>query len=92
MTKPIVSVGVLMLVEAGQLGLEDPLTRYIPEFADATVYAGVEDGRIRLAPLERPITVEHLLTHTSGLSANHLIRHSTRHTTTLGTMITPSRN
>jgi CubicO group peptidase (beta-lactamase class C family) len=67
MTKPIVSVGVLMLVEAGKLGLDDPLARYIPEFADATVYAGVEDGRIRLAPLERPITVNHLLTHTSGL-------------------------
>ena len=67
MTKPIVSVGALMLVEADKLRLDDPVSRYIPEFADARVFAGVEDGRIRLAPLERPITIHHLLTHTSGL-------------------------
>ena len=67
MTKPIVSVGTLMLVEAGTLRLDDPVSRYIPEFADATVFAGVEDGRVRLAPLDRPITIHHLLTHTSGL-------------------------
>ena len=67
MTKPIVSVGALMLVEAGKLRLDDPVSRYIPAFADAMVFAGVEDGSVRLAPLERPITVQHLLTHTSGL-------------------------
>jgi CubicO group peptidase (beta-lactamase class C family) len=67
MTKPIVSVGVMMLVEAGKLRLDDPVSRYIPEFADATVFAGVEGGRVRLAPLDRPITIHHLLSHTSGL-------------------------
>ncbi len=67
MTKPIVSVGVLMLVEAGKLRLDDPLSRYIPEFANATVFDGVEDGSARLVPLERPITIQHLLTHTSGI-------------------------
>ena len=67
MTKPITSVGALMLVEAGKLRLDDPVSRYIPEFADVTVFAGVEGGRVRLAPLDRPITVYHLLTHTSGL-------------------------
>jgi CubicO group peptidase (beta-lactamase class C family) len=67
MTKPIASVGALMLIEAGKLRLDDPVSRYIPEFAEVKVFAGVEDGRARLAALERPITVYHLLTHTSGL-------------------------
>ncbi len=67
MTKPVTSVGALKLVEAGKLHLDDPVSRFIPEFADLAVFAGVEDGRVRLAPLERPITIQHLLTHTSGL-------------------------
>ncbi len=67
MTKPIVSVGTLMLVEAGKLRLDDPVARYIPDLAHVTVFAGVEDGRVRLEPLDRPITIHHLLTHTSGL-------------------------
>jgi CubicO group peptidase (beta-lactamase class C family) len=68
MTKPITSVGALMLVQDGRLRLDDPISRYIPEFAEVKVFAGVEDGRARLAPLERPITVHHLLTHTSGIT------------------------
>ena len=67
MTKPIISVGILQLVEAGKVRLDDPVSRYIPEFADTRVYAGVEAGRVKLAPLDRPITIHHLLTHTSGL-------------------------
>jgi CubicO group peptidase (beta-lactamase class C family) len=67
MTKPIVSVATLMLTEDDTLRLDDPVSRYIPEFADARVFAGVEVGRVTLAPLDRPITIHHLLTHTSGL-------------------------
>ena len=67
MTKPITSVGVMMLVEAGDLRLDEPLSRYIPEFANARVFGGVEHRRVALEPLDRPITIEHLLTHTSGL-------------------------
>jgi CubicO group peptidase (beta-lactamase class C family) len=70
MTKPIVSVAALMLIEAGKLRLEDPVSRYIPEFADVQVFQRVEDGHVRLAALERPITVYHLLTHTSGLDSD----------------------
>lgn len=68
MTKPIACVGALMLVEAGKLRLDEPVSRYIPDFADLKVFAGVDDGRVRLAALERAITVYHLLTHTSGLA------------------------
>jgi CubicO group peptidase (beta-lactamase class C family) len=70
MTKPIASVGALMLIEAGKLRLDDPVSRYIPEFADVLVFDRVEDGHVILAALERPITVHHLLTHTSGLDSD----------------------
>jgi CubicO group peptidase (beta-lactamase class C family) len=70
MTKPIVSVGTLMLIEAGKLRLDDPISRYIPEFANAQVFDRVDDGHVILAALERQITVHHLLTHTSGLAGD----------------------
>jgi CubicO group peptidase (beta-lactamase class C family) len=57
LTKPIVCVTALQLVEAGQLGLDDPVTKWIPEFRPR-----LADGR------EPVITIRHLLTHTAGLS------------------------
>ena len=64
MTKPLTSVAVMILVEEGALALDDPVSKFLPAFADTTVLA--DDGG-RLAPV-RPMTVEHLLTHTSGLT------------------------
>ena len=70
MTKPIVSVGVMMLVEEGQLLLADPVAKFIPEFARQKV--GVENnGRLELADLVRPITVQDLLRHTSGITTDN---------------------
>jgi CubicO group peptidase (beta-lactamase class C family) len=67
MTKPIVSVGIMQLVEDGHLVLTEPLTKYIPEFAGQKV--GVENnGKLELVPLARPITIQDLLRHTSGLT------------------------
>lgn len=72
MTKPIVSVAALMLVEEGRISLNDPIAKYLPEFKD--VKAGVEkpapDGKptLELAPARRPITVQDLMRHTSGLT------------------------
>jgi len=67
MTKPIVSVAVMMLVEEGRLLISDPLAKFIPAFADPQV--GVEkDGKLELVPAERPITIHDLLRHTSGLT------------------------
>jgi CubicO group peptidase (beta-lactamase class C family) len=67
MTKPIVSVAAMSLVEEGRLSIVDPVSAYIPAFADVKV--GVENGgRLDLAPLKRPITIQDLMRHTSGLT------------------------
>jgi CubicO group peptidase (beta-lactamase class C family) len=67
MTKPIVSIGIMQLVEDGYLLLSEPLTKYIPEFSETKV--GVENnGKLELVPLARPITIQDLLRHTSGLT------------------------
>src|SRR5260370_28561620 len=72
MSKPIASIAAMMLVEDGKLSLDDAVSKYIPAFADAKV--GVEkpdeDDKTALAlkPVNRPITIEDLLRHTSGLT------------------------
>jgi CubicO group peptidase (beta-lactamase class C family) len=67
MTKPIVSIGIMQLVEDGYLVLSEPLTKYIPEFANQKV-AVENNGKLDLVPLARPITIQDLLRHTSGLT------------------------
>ncbi len=70
MTKPIVSVGAMMLLEEGRFLLDDAIAKFIPEFADQKV--GVEnDDRLDLVPLRRPITIQDLLRHTSGITYEH---------------------
>jgi CubicO group peptidase (beta-lactamase class C family) len=67
MTKPLVSFGIMMLVEDGYLLLNDPLAKYIPEFANQKV--GIEhNGQLEYALPIRPITIQDLLRHTSGIA------------------------
>jgi CubicO group peptidase (beta-lactamase class C family) len=64
MTKPVTSVAVMILVEEGRVALDDPVSKFVPELADVQVLTAGGDR----VPAEGPITVEHLLTHTSGLT------------------------
>lgn len=63
MTKPITATAVMMLQDEGKLSIDDPVARYLPEFAEAKLRDGT-------AP-QRPITLRHLMTHTSGLGGSH---------------------
>ena len=68
MSKPITSVAAMMLYERGALELTDPVSRYIPAFADARVYLAGGAAAPATAPVAEPVRVWHLLTHTSGLT------------------------
>jgi CubicO group peptidase (beta-lactamase class C family) len=75
MTKPITSVAAMMLYEEGGFELSDPVSRYIPSFADGRVFAGGSDLRPVTVPATEPVRVWHLLTHTSGLTYGFLRNH-----------------
>jgi methyl acetate hydrolase len=67
MTKAITSVAAMQLVEQGRLSLDAPLETLLPELANPQVITGFDDaGNATLRPAARPITLRHLLTHTSG--------------------------
>lgn len=68
MTKPVVGVAILQLVQEDLLGLHDPVAEYLPEFADMQVVDGPT-----LVPATRPITLHDLMTHTAGLSYHFLL-------------------
>lgn len=73
MTKPIASVALMMLWEEGRFQLRDPVAKYLPEFASMEVARPVEPGDSARGPYTtakatRPITIQHLLTHTAGLA------------------------
>jgi len=65
MTKPITSVAVMQLVEAGKIGLDDPLSRHLPEFAGLRVAGSQGDESV---PAARHVTIRDLLSHTSGIA------------------------
>ncbi len=67
MTKPITSVAVLILYDDGLIQLDDPVSKFIPEFNKPTVLAQGQQ-RKDAVPAKQEITIKHLLTHTSGLT------------------------
>jgi CubicO group peptidase (beta-lactamase class C family) len=68
MSKPITSVAALMLLEEGRFALDDPITRWAPEFAEMRVLLSPTGPLDQTRPAESPITFEDLLTHRSGLT------------------------
>jgi len=78
MTKPLVSVAAMILMEEGKLHLAEPVAKYLPEFADLEVSVPATDGDGKTTysnvPLKRPMTVQDLLRHTAGLAYGELTR------------------
>lgn len=68
MTKPLTSVAVMMLYEEGRFQLDDPITRFLPEFTDMRVFTGGNRVKAETVPAQRPITIRDLLTHTAGFT------------------------
>ncbi|MCI0744911.1 MAG: beta-lactamase family protein [Verrucomicrobia subdivision 3 bacterium] len=67
MSKIITCVATLMLMEEGKFSLDDPVSTFLPEMKGMKVWAGGTQEEPKLEALKRPITIKHLLTHTSGL-------------------------
>jgi len=93
MTKPVVGVAVMMMIEEGKVRLNDPVSKFIPEFKDlkvgvalpdqAAAGAGQRSGatadiRFYVVPAEREITIKDLLTHTSGLVSGRISNQENR--------------
>lgn len=68
MTKPLTSVGLLMLYEDAHCHLDDPVDAYLPEFADRQVLIPGAERIDQVEPAKTRMTLHHLLTHTSGLT------------------------
>src|SRR5213593_797202 len=67
MSKIITCAATLVLLEEGKFNLDDAVAKYLPELKEMKVWAGGTQDEPKLEPLKRPITIKHLLTHTSGL-------------------------
>jgi len=76
MTKPITSLAAMMLIDAGKIALDDPVSKYIPSFADMKVGMEQTDrhgqAALELVPAKRQVTIMDLLRHTSGLSYDYI--------------------
>lgn len=69
MTKPVTAMAAMILIEQGKLGLDDPVSKYIPGFANMRVLTS-PDTSLASRPAIRPITIRNLMTHTAGLGYN----------------------
>ncbi|WP_410712155.1 serine hydrolase domain-containing protein [Bradyrhizobium sp. BEA-2-5] len=76
MTKPITNTAAMMLVDEGKLSPQDPLSKYIPAFADVKVAiepdGGNDPAKVELVPPIRPVTIEDIMRHTSGITYEYI--------------------
>jgi CubicO group peptidase (beta-lactamase class C family) len=85
MTKPVVGVATLMMIEEGTIRLTDPVSKFIPEWKDMTVgvamaggRGGAPEPRYYTVPVEREITIRDLLTHTNGVVSGPISQSANR--------------
>jgi CubicO group peptidase (beta-lactamase class C family) len=76
MTKSVTAAGVMLLVDDGKVSLDDPVERYLPEFADLWLAAERDPDHVLLRRPARKMTVRHLLSHTSGLAHVSALEHA----------------
>ncbi len=67
MSKAMTAAGLMILVDEGKVGLDDPVEKYLPEYGGQMLAVKGEDGRFELKKAEKPITVRQILSHTAGL-------------------------
>ena len=75
MTKPVTSVAAMALYEEGAFELNDPVSNFIPSFADVRVFTGGSDLKPVTVPAREPVRIWHLLTHTAGLTYGFMRAH-----------------
>ena len=71
MSKPITCVALMTLVEEGKVSIDDPLSKFLPQFKDMKVLGDPKDdkdGTLAIVPTARPVTIAHLLSHASGFT------------------------
>jgi CubicO group peptidase (beta-lactamase class C family) len=91
MTKAVTSAAALQLVERGKVKLDEPVSRHLPQLAAARVLDGYDSaGQPILRPPKTPVTLRHLLTHTSGLCYAIWSREMTEYGRRTGTQFPPS--
>jgi CubicO group peptidase (beta-lactamase class C family) len=73
MTKPVTGVALMTLYEKGAFQLDEPLSKYCPEFTNMKVYQGVDaNGNLILEPAKRPITIRDITRHTAGFAGTDI--------------------
>jgi len=76
-SKPITATALMMLVDEGKVKLDDPVAKYVPEFAAIWLKAERDDAHLNLKRPRRPVTVRDILSHTSGLPFASAMEHPT---------------
>ena len=77
MSKMFVGASIMMLVDEGKVSLDDPVTRFIPQLSKWMVVEEKDSDHVLLKPLVRPVTVRHILSHTSGLAGSSEVQQVT---------------
>jgi CubicO group peptidase (beta-lactamase class C family) len=82
MTKMFAGASIMMLADEGKVSLDDPVTKFIPQLGKWMVVAEKDETHLLLKPLVRPVTVRHVLSHTSGLTGSSELQQITGSDTT----------